>query len=252
LQNVFSDRIAIYGIDELSSGGFNFVMHNPLIWIAIVLTAGLYVFCRFQDSKEKLEIVKFTIIRNIYFIALIVGIVAVVIYIILNTNGMLPEAISSKHNYLYFDNNWGSLRGATWIGCGKCIALTLVQDIRTFLFGSGPDGLFTTIYTYFPDFEVPSWGQTTIACAHNEWLNMFITVGVLGGIAYLGIFISSIVKFAKESLKHPEGIACVTAMVAYMASNTFCYQTVCCTPVIFSIIGIGAYYCRCKNDNKTK
>ena len=55
--------------------------------------------------------------------------------------------------------------------------------------------------------------------------------------------------FIKNVKKEPILICFTTTIVSYMCHNFFCYQTVCCTPFVFILIGIGAYICRKSKDN---
>ena len=61
----------------------------------------------------------------------------------------------------------------------------------------------------------------------------------MGGLAYLGIFVSAMVLFAKKSVKYPELIAPMMCVAAYFWHNFFCYQQIICTPIIFIIMGAG-------------
>ena len=116
-----------------------------------------------------------------------------------------------------------------------------------FLFGAGPDGFYTTVYTYHSEELFARWGENTIlTCAHNEWLTQLINIGIFGGIAYIGIFVSAVVSFSKNSDKMPELIAPVMCISAYFAHNFFCYQQIICTPIIFIIIGAGVSILRTK------
>ena len=65
---------------------------------------------------------------------------------------------------------------------------------------------------------------------------------MVGGTAYLGIFVSSAYSLMKSALK--EGGAVVfgigLASAAYIAHNVLCYQQIIGTPLIFVLLGIGA------------
>lgn len=222
-----------------------FATQHPAMWGLVAIFGVLYFLARKADKAGTLDVSKLLIIRRVCFGLLIVGIVGGILYIILNTNGMLPASLSSTNWYLLFDDKWGSDRGGTWRVTFDSIRQTMTDDPLRFLFGAGPDGFFYTVYTYHSEFLFNQWGENTIlTCAHNEFLNQIVNIGLLGGIAYIGIFVGAIVRFAKKAKDCPEVIAAIMCITAYMAHNFFCYQQIICTPSIFLIIGIGECLCR--------
>ena len=217
-----------------------FGSRNPAMWIPIAILAVIYVIFSKKDKEGKVDITQFTILRPIMTALLIAGILAGIIYIILNTNGMLPESLRSDNWYLYFDDRWGNNRGSSWMISLDSIRQTLYKDPLRFIFGAGPDGFYNTVYTYHAEDLYAKWGENTIlTCAHNEWLSQIVNIGIVGGIAYLGIFVSAIVLFTKRSDKIPELIAPIMCIAAYFWHNFFCYQQIICTPIIFIIMGAG-------------
>lgn len=220
---------------------------GALLWIPIVILAALYVvFCRF-DKEGKVDVTGLTWVRTAYFIILGIGIAGVVLYIVLNTTGALPESLrhtneeNSINNYLYFDEFWGNNRGHSWTITVKSFFDCLRDDPMRAIFGAGPDGFYNTCYKYHAQELFEKWGEGTIlTCAHNEWMTQVINVGIVGGVCYLGIFVSAIVVLSKKSQAHPELIAVIMAIASYMAHNFFCYQQIICTPMIFMVIGAGA------------
>ena len=118
-------------------------------------------------------------------------------------------------------------------------------DIIRKIFGCGPDGYSLYVQNFFREELAAKWGSSEIlACAHNEWLNAVINYGIYGAAAYIGIFITAIVNFAKEQVKQPVMAGMIACVVSYMCHNFFCYQQVCCTPFIFLIMGAGMYLVR--------
>jgi len=63
--------------------------------------------------------------------------------------------------------------------------------------------------------------------------------GITGAIAYIGIFVSTIIASVKSIAKEPFLIAIAMSVLAYMGHNFFCYQQVVCTPIIFILMGFG-------------
>lgn len=215
-----------------------FTCQSPIMLILLVLVAAVYVGFRFLEKKnEQFDVSKFKAVRVAVLGLVLAGLVAAVVYIYLNTTGKLPENMRSTNNYLVFDEFWGNNRGSSWIITVKTF---FESDILRKLFGAGPDGFASSAYKYFGTELAAKWGENTIlTCAHNEWLTAIINVGLVGGIAYLGIFIAGAKRFFEKSKEYPELIAIAIAVLSYMGHNFFCYQQIICTPTIFILIGAG-------------
>jgi len=210
------------------------------MWGLIAVIAVIYVIYCKLDKEGKVDITTLTFIRTVMTGVLIAGVLGGILYIILNTIGFLPATMSSTHWYLYFDDEWGNNRGSSWMISLDSIKQTLFHDQLRFIFGAGPDGFYNTVYTYHAPDLYAKWGENTIlTCAHNEWLSQIVNIGIVGGLAYIGIFVSAMVLFAKKSVKYPELIAPMMCVAAYFWHNFFCYQQIICTPIIFIIMGAG-------------
>ena len=219
---------------------------NKLMWIAIAVTAVLYALILIAEKKGKaVDISSFKIIRTIVYILAVAGVVAVVAYIVLNTKGMLPDSISfgkdaiAQESYLYFNEYWGNHRGIAWMSSFKTMVCTFTDDPVRFILGCGPDEFQEMVYKYCAEELKAVYNEKLLICSHNEWLCQFINGGILGGITYLGIFVSSFVLGAKNYRKHPELIGIMMCIASYFAHNFFCYQRITCTPFIFVFIAAG-------------
>ena len=223
-----------------------FCSQNKLMWFLIAFVAVFYVLVLVATKKEwKRDVSAFKIIRVLVLVLFFAGVGAGVTYIYLNTKGLLPESLSygkdavAQENYLIFNNYWGNFRGIDWILTFKTFFTVLKDDFPRFLFGAGPDEFYEMVYHYFGDELKAFYGDKILICSHNEWLNQFINGGLLGGIAYLGIFIAAFVRCARNSLKHPEMVAVLMCTASYFMHNIFCYQRITCTPFIFAIMAAG-------------
>lgn len=217
-----------------------FGSQSPVMWGPIIIIAVIYILFTKKDKEGKANIANLCFLRLIAWIVLAVLFVAYLIYVYLNTTGALPDSLRSDNWYLVFDEYWGNNRGSSWMITLDSIKQTLLHDPVRFFIGAGPDGFYNTVYTYHTDDLVAKWGANTVlTCAHNEWLTQIVNIGIIGGIAYLGIFVSAVVLFSKKSAMIPELIAPVMCITAYFAHNFFCYQQIICTPIIFIIIGAG-------------
>lgn len=214
-----------------------FCSQSSLTWIVLLLTAILYFCFRCLEKYKKIDISKIKNIRIVFPGIFLTGILGIIIYICLNTTKKLPEHLQSANHYLLFDEYWGNNRGSSWIIAVKSF---LKGNLISKIFGCGPDGFSSFTQRFFKEELAAKWGNSLIlSCAHNEWLNALVNLGIVGGVTYIGIFFSAICRFFRKSEEYPELTAIVLSIVCYMGHNFFCYQQIICTPIIFILMGVG-------------
>lgn len=182
------------------------------------------------------------VVRVRKWILIITGLcmLIVILLIVFNTTGLLQRlfGITIQNPYLLFDEHWGDYRGSSWMLTIKMLSkLPLGKQ----LIGVGPDCFAHYAYskTEYSQYLYNFWGNTILANAHNEWLNQFLCVGILGGLAYLGSFLYIMLQCLRcEDEEKPVVPAVGLCIVGYMAHNFFCYQQVSATGVIFVLMGI--------------
>ena len=96
------------------------------------------------------------------------------------------------------------------------------------------------------------WPALTITNVHNEWFNGVLNYGIVGGAAYLGIFVTAAYRLLRSALEKEEAVmfGAGLAVVGYMAHNLLCYQQIIGTPLIFLLMGIGVAKVRKKETVK--
>lgn len=146
---------------------------------------------------------------------------------------------------LRIEGEWGSGRGALWKVSMQCF---FQGGWKQKLLGAGPDCFADIIYKMFDMnqeiFMAGQWQGAIFANAHNEWLNMLVTGGILGVAAYAGIFICCFIKCGKRMEKHPVMIAGMMMIAGYAANNFFSFQQAAVTPLMFVILGMLESYGR--------
>ncbi len=215
-----------------------FTCQSLAMLLLLIAVALAYVGFRYlEKNRKEFDISKYRVIRVAVLVLILLALLAGVIYIALNTTGKLPESMRSTNNYLMFNEFWGNNRGSSWmISVGTFIQSGWLRK----LFGAGPDGFASSVYQFYGDVLNKKWGENTIlTCGHNEWLTAIINMGLVGGLLYLGIFVSAIKRFFAKSKEYPELIAIAISILSYMGHNFFCYQQIICTPTIFILIGAG-------------
>lgn len=221
-----------------------FLMNSYLVWIAAAVILLLYAGCMICVRRGKYPVKAALVVRDALFILLAVAVYGVAMILIMSAKGILPEGIkafTADIPYLTWSEQWGNGRGGTW---AFSFQMFKNMDLWHKLFGVGPDGYAPYAYTLYQGRLAQMWGERTLTNAHNEWLNAVINYGIYGTAAYIGIFITAIVNFAKEQVKQPVMTGMIACVVSYMCHNFFCYQQVCCTPFIFLIMGAGMYLVR--------
>lgn len=249
LQEMFPDRMItlISGDEKLTQ----FVNHSSIMLVILLLVIGIYIGLRMimrKDGTDMYSVSELSILGEVASWIFIVAVWAIVLLMILVTKGRLPESLNRLNNigFLNFDLNWGNYRGFNWRMAVRAFGEAGAKDK---LIGVGPDSFAWSMNTYFKDEVATFWHGLQLACAHNEWLNMLVTEGVIGFIAYLGIFVTSAYRLGKNVFKNAVSIPCLAAVLAYVGYNFFCYQTCLCTPFIFMIMGIGEMIIRQEKNN---
>ena len=216
-----------------------FIMQSPFIWIVVICLALVYLFIRRKaGEKTVFDIGKYRYIGYIYAGLIAFSILAVLVYIILNTLQILPESLRSNANYLLFDAFWGNGRGAIWHDTVVSFLMELGRSPLTAIFGAGPDQFFYVLRDHVHDWMIVYTDKVALF-AHNEWLNAFICSGIFGGAAYLGIFISACIRFIRNRKVAPAALGAAVIVVAYLSHQMFGYQQYVSTPYIFLVLGIG-------------
>lgn len=262
LQDMFPERMIelITGTEATT----NFLNHSPVMVILLIAVAIFYTFLKviigkYTDERTgdcKIQVSNYKGIRKILIYLAILCVWGVILMIILTTQKKLPAFMSGLYNVgaLNFDNYWGNHRGFNWRMSMKAIGTFSFKDM---FFGVGPDCFSYVMDKFFYTEVREFWKGKQLACAHCEWLNMFVNEGLVGLTAYAGIFISMCVRLGKTVKDEPMAMPCLAAVCAYMGYNLFCYQQSVCTPTIFVLMGIGEmiimYSRRTKEKNsKTK
>lgn len=167
--------------------------------------------------------------------AAVLVIAGVFVCVVMVTKGTMPIAAINEVDFFRFDMAWGNHRGFNWRAAAAAFSHANFKDL---MIGVGPDCFASAMDKYYAAEVAEYWHGLQLACAHNEWLNMLVCEGFLGLVAYVGIFISSILRASKYVKDKPELIPLMGGILAYMGHNVFCYQQCICTPVVFIFTAI--------------
>lgn len=224
------------------------LIFDAWVWILIPLLIAVIAVLAWVEKKDRYPERQMKTLRNVVY-GIVAGLIIFwVIMLVWSANGQLPGALATlaeKVPYLKWDITWGNRRGFTWSFTTQMYA---DMSLKEKLIGVGPDCYAIYAHGNYTDILNEQWNGAILTNAHNEWLNMFINLGLLGGVTYLGVFLSAIVRFMKQSENRPMLLGLAACIAAYMAHNLFCYQQVLCTPFVFLFLAIGEYQIRKKAE----
>ena len=235
--NVFSRELIQEGItDVLTFSAVSIIM-------TIVSATMLWVVHRVGRAQRYSEKVWRRIYRGIA-IAVPAIIVLGLLLILINTvlGGALTGNVTDPEliNWLTFDSDWGSARGATWAAGARCF---WEADFLHKIFGVGPDCMYSFLANEgsadLQNMVNERFYGNRLTNAHNEWLTILVNTGVLGLVSYAGMMISAIRNFLHAGKKSALVGACGFCVLAYTVNNMFSFQQVMNISVVFVIMGIG-------------
>lgn len=275
MQHCFPEKMIqlVYEDEKISF----FITQSTLMLVALVVVAALHIafnlICftslperlKFGKSKKSqmnntantkakgFDISKFLWLRKLMIVAAVAVLLGVILAIVFTTKRILPDSLAGFYNvgFFNFGDYWGNARGFNWRMALQAIKNASFKDMMV---GVGPDCFAMSMDKYCAEEVASFWGGMKLACAHNEFLNMMVTQGILGVTAYVGIFISFIARCTKSGIQTKLVVPFSAAALAYMGHNFFCYQQCICTPTVFLLMGIGELLMRnaAHSDEKDK
>ena len=73
--------------------------------------------------------------------------------------------------------------------------------------------------------------------AHNEFLQLLLTLGLAGVISFFALIIGMLAVAVKRSRKHPVLFAGAVCLAAYLAQGIVNSQQIAVTPLLFVLLG---------------
>lgn len=230
LERMFGERMI--PIDAV----YLIVAQSRMLYVLLVFVMIVYLLIRKSRMREEAKRTTVRVIRGIYVLGICLGIVGIVILFILHGKGYYSG--SPTENYFRFTVWWGNSRGFIWRTGAAVFA-----DFNWWrkLFGCGPDCFTPYSYQLMGDAINEFWKNQVVPNVHNEWFGGVINYGIIGGAAYLGIFLSAACHLMKAALEEENAVLFGIGLAAagYIAHNVLCYQQLIGTPLIVILIGIG-------------
>lgn len=237
IQSIFPERMNYtegIGIWMVSKGVFFYAAVIPVIVIVL-----LYRSIKADSYPQKV----FRVLSKMIMAAVPAAIVLVIFLIAVNTLKPGSLGILSESSLFTFSAKWGSNRGATWIAGWMCFT---EQGFWHKLIGVGPDSMSAYLYAGGSEelraLVQERFGGLILTNAHNEWLTVLVNTGILGLVAFGGMFITGIWRFLKKTGHNEIVCACGFCLLAYTANNIFSFQQSMNVATIFAVFGMGGAF----------
>ena len=119
------------------------------------------------------------------------------------------------------------------------------ESPKTVLLGWGPENFNIPFSKYFnPKFFKGPGAETLFDRAHNMFVEILVTMGIIGFLAYLNIFAAlfrCLGRLLKENDTAIYGIGLLAAMIAYIIHDSFIFDTSANLIVFFTLLGFVSY-----------
>ncbi|MCI8742521.1 MAG: O-antigen ligase family protein, partial [Lachnospiraceae bacterium] len=190
---------------------------------------------------------------TVWTILLVSG-AALVVFMLVDANMAGNGArYGSLGSYLVFNDSWGTFRGYIW---KQSVDLYCRLPLLHRIFGFGPDtfGILTTDEIRFD--MIQATGQV-FDNAHNEYLNLLVTIGPFGTVAYMVFVFGQILHMARKKnlAKHACMAGCCLAAACYSAQALVNLNIPIAAPILWLMLSVGAAVCRQEErpgDQETK
>ena len=235
IATTYADRV--YQIDSLYNSLISFsklVLLIKVLWIIAII---LYLI---DFISKKADATVSPWFSRIWIGLIVIGFAAF-LYVLYDVNiAGNADKYGSAKSFLLFNDNWGTHRGVIWR-----LAIEDYQDFTPIhkLFGYGPDTFGLVTYYHNMDIMTNVYHQI-FDSAHNEYLQFFITVGPIGLLSYLAIFVTAFIRIIKKGCQNPYVIAAMFGVLCYSAQATVNIGTPITIPIMFLFLSMALAGCR--------
>lgn len=137
-----------------------------------------------------------------------------------------------------FNDKWGTYRGFVWSR-----ACNIFEDAHLVnkLFGYGNETFGVYMNAYYYD-DMKNIVGKIYDNAHNELLQYLITLGIFGVVAYLGVFLASVIYMLRYGRGNYLVYGFLTATIGYFVQSLINLNQPITTPLYFVIMALGVGY----------
>ena len=208
------------------------------VCLLVFLLIGAVLLYIEKKKPEMAELIsgRLLLVRKVLFIALAVIVAGGFgLFIYLSTAGRDIE-LGGWSTYLRFSDAWGSSRGFTW---SRTVAL-YGDYLNVFqkLFGFGPELFRIPMHDVY-DAEVLERMGAVLVDAHNEFLELLLTLGLAGVVCWYGFIFTSLYRIVKERSCNMVLIPIAAGMVGYIVESMLTSPQTFSTPVFILMTALG-------------
>lgn len=218
-------------------------MYTPLWGLALAAVLAVYLVIKMIYKRNGKDFLRSgRMFWTVFWLIAGAGILAAFILACCQLSDRFWELLGCP-GILKFNDEWGNMRGGLWKMAWKGFGeSSLVKK----LYGVGPDCFACYFYEHYSmDIQMTGqWQEAVFANAHNEWLNMLINEGILGCVAYTGLFVSAFCRCLARYNRNQKLMAGMMSIAAYCVNNFFSFGQVVSTPLIFMVIAVCENECR--------
>lgn len=218
----------VIGID----GAFNIVINYRYLYYLIIFLWLALLLLTVLELKGKNVIKDYGNIMIYIWLGLIGTVLLLIVYLLYDCNvAGHASKYSSFGNYFIINDDWGTHRGYIWRNGLECFSkLSLWKK----LIGYGPETFGILILRATANNKY----NELFDSAHNEYLHMLITVGILGLTSYI-LFIFSIIKNCIKYKINKELIVIAFAIICYSSQAFVNLNLPIVTPIFWLLLSMG-------------
>ena len=201
--------ISLFWRNEKQQDSISNIFRNNMLELCIIIAIFLLaiILCQYLMGKD--IVVSTRKWHRIYFILLVSGGILGIIFVLGMNIGWINVSNATINNLFVFSDSWGTNRGyifkEVW---NSYLQLPVFQK----LFGIGPAMLYPWSLEHM---DLIYMGVAQISNAHNMYLQILLTHGLLGLIFWMGWLIFSLWEGIKRSRVDKRYLCLVAAIVSY-------------------------------------
>lgn len=224
---IFGAAVSHYLVPIYNHPDFSFSFREDGMLIALLSLAALLSLGGWLLRKVNFS-VNAKLLRAVMLITLVLVVTIGIIYIYNSDaqNGFIYELNQVMHGNL--QDEFGSNRIRIWKRC--------IEMFKEYpLLGSGPDTGVMRFNIIFERFS-PIWQRTLrtgVDTAHNEYLNLLVTVGIIGLVPFV-VAIAAVLFKKKKPLRE----VCAIAVLGYVVQAFFLFSISITAPYFWLFLGL--------------
>lgn len=187
------------------------------------------------ESKQYNRLLALKWLRRILILLLELSIILFVLFFVITNvhpDGELEQPLWDK---LRITEEWGNYRGYIWLK-----TVQYFKDLPFFqqLFGTGPDTTYQIYQQICTESFLTDYGSY-FDNAHNEYLQMLLTHGIVGAVSYVSWIGFSIVQCLKKGKDNGAFYAIAFTVLAYAGMAVVGINMVQCMGIVVVLLGLG-------------